>query len=539
VIAIQPNGQGNVLSPNNGGAGGVGGPSASPPGGTPKRQKGPAAQAAPNTFRARQSQGMARPTPQMAQQQAQAAQFAQAQAAQPAAPAAQPQPTPGANQAQVGAAPAGPSLDPLTQALNAQAQPAPTNVQERVAAQGVQSAGAPAPGAAPAAGGMAAPAPAAGGGGFQYNEAVNALGAPLMEQVMALLRDPTQGLNEAAQSNFDRQNRVLGREFTELREGLNENMAARGLDASTIAATGLGQLGARQADAQSDLAARVQEKLINDRATAMQAAIQSAMGLRGQEADLQKDEYVINENTGELEFRRGLDTSRLALDTELGRGNLQLGQDRLGLDRDRFGFDQFTDARDFDYRAGRDLVGDEQFDRRFDFDVNRDTRDFDYRVGRDAVGDERFERGFQRDADWRTEDNTYRDERDVKMDDRFERGFTRDADWRREDNEYRDGRDQKGDERWQDTFDQNQKNFDTGTIMDILRTMGITNIDPKMLDGLLGTLGVPQEQRPPVVTPTPPPSASDVARNPTAFQQWANSPEGREWQRRQGQGATP
>jgi hypothetical protein len=459
MIAVQPNGQGDVLSAKSGTTGGIGGPSASPPGGTPKRQRPAGARPATPTFANLQQQGMARPTPDMAYNGGMLNQQAEGN-------------TNIANTTLNQQAEGNTNIANTT--LNQQAQPSATTEGATAAAQQQ----------------VAQSAPQQSGGSFRYGGNVQQLGGPLMQQVMALLNDPTQGLNEAAQSNFDRQNRVLGREFGELRENLNENMAARGLDASTIAATGLGQLGARQADAQGDLAARVQEKLINDRAAAMNSAINAAMGLRGQEMEMEKDEYVINENTGELEFRRGLDTNRFNLDAELGRGNLALGRDRLGLDRDKFGWEKDIDLRDFDYKVGRDTKNDAFRDNEFDWRKNIDQRDFDYGAGRDIIKDGQWQQGFDRDGVWRDEDNTYRADRDRVRDGQVDRQFDRDNDWRNEDNTYRDGRDKVGDERWETTNTQNQKNFDTGTIMDILRTMGITSLPPGMMDSLMQTLGI-------------------------------------------------
>jgi hypothetical protein len=68
-VASQPNGQGAPLAAQNGSAGGVGGPSASAPGGSPKRIQ---RNRPPNTFAGMQQAGMARPSPALAQQQANA-----------------------------------------------------------------------------------------------------------------------------------------------------------------------------------------------------------------------------------------------------------------------------------------------------------------------------------------------------------------------------------------------------------------------------------------------------------------------------------
>ncbi|MCA2991941.1 hypothetical protein [Gemmatimonas sp.] len=453
-VANQPNGQGGPLAPTPNTAGGVGGPSASAPGGSPKRMRQPRP---PQTFAGMQQQGMARPSPQLVQAQA------------------------SANQ-----------LTALNQQMQANAAPqqASTTTDGALAAarQTVDNAAA----------GRNLDA-------FRYGGNVQALGAPLMQQVMTLLQDPTQGLNEAAQSNFDRNNRVLGREFSTLRNDLNENMAARGLDASTIAATKLGELGSRQAEAQADLAARIQEKLITDRAGAMNSAIQAAMGLRGQEAGLERDEFTVNRDTGELEFQRGMGVrrldqdaqqfaQRLALDSELGRGN-------LALNRDRFAFDQNRDTRDFGYQQSRDAVNDrfrnDEFDwrrqtdqRDFDWRDRTDQRDFGYRQSQDQIRNNQWQQGFDRDGQWRGEDQQYRDRRDTINDGRWQQNFDRDQTWRDQDTQYRDRRDQVGDERFDRTFTEQRNQNQLGNFMGLLQGMGFNNLPPGVLNEIFRSLGI-------------------------------------------------
>jgi hypothetical protein len=482
-VIAQPNGQGGVLAPTSGTQGGVGGPAASPPGGSPKRQQ---RQVNPNTFAGMQQQGMARPSASMVRQNPYAMQGVnpglQQQTAQMAAPG---------------------SAQPSSQGSLQAAQQSVSN------AQAGRSLGT-----------------------YQTNANAQALGGPLMDQVMQLLQDPTQGLNDAAASNFDRQNRTLGREFDTLRGNLNEQMAASGLDASTIRSGKLGELGARQAEAQADVSARIQEQLIRDRSSAMNSAITAAMGFRGQEADMGKDEYVVNRDTGELEFQRGvtnaklgMDGQRLSLDTELGRGNLAVSQGQLGLGQQRLGFDQSRDTRDFAYQQDRDAVGDTRYDERFAYDKGVDTRNFDYRAGRDVIGDgqwnKQFDYGVSRDtkndqyrdrrdvySDGRdTKNDEYRDRRDVYSDGRdtkndqyrdkvYDYGVTRDN----KNDTYRDGRDKVTDNQWDKSYNQNDKNITTQGFMSLLNGMGYKNIPPAMLASIMQSLGMP---------PLPPPASGN------------------------------
>ena len=414
-VSGQPNGQGGPASPTSGTTGGVGGPAASPPGGTPKNQR---RQRPPQTFAGMQQQGMARPSPAVVQQQTIANQQAQ-QAAQ----------------------------------MQAQAQPAAQPASQQMAQP------------------MAQPA--------QGGNMIGQLGGALQQQVMQMLADPTQGLNEAAMSNFDRQQRLIGQNFADTRERLNENLAARGLDASTIAASGLSRLEERQGQALTDSSTQIQEQLLRDRNAALNNAIQSAMGLRGQEITL--DQNMWDRSNADRTFD---------LNAELGRGNLDINRQNLGLQRDRFGFEQARDERNFNYGRERDAIGDEQFDRRFDFDVSRDARNFGYQQQRDTIGDRQWQDQFDRAGNWRTEDNQYRDRRDAVSDDRFNRTWDRDQTWRNEDTTYRNNRDTIGDDRWNRTFNAANDQQRTGNILSVLQGMGFNALGPDVLNNILRSLGI-------------------------------------------------
>ncbi len=438
-MIAQPNGQGGALAPKAGTQGGVGGPSASAPGGSPKRQVRPMN---PNTFAGMQQQGVARPSPSMVQQN--------------------PYAIAGTNPAlNAAAAPAQASVQPTAQSAIQSAQQSVGNAQ---AGRNL--------------------------GTYQTSPMAQSLGAPLMQQVMTMLQDPTQGLNEAAASNFDRQNRTLGREFDTLRETTNENMAARGLDASTIASGKLGELGARQAEAQADVSARVQEQLIRDRAAATQAAINSAIGLRGQEAEMAKDEFTINRDTGQLEFQRGMDEKRFGLDQTVGLGNLEINRGNLDLSRDRFGFDKFRDGRDFTYRSEQDAIDNSLDQSKFDFTKSTDARDFGYRQERDVIGDGQVDRAFNYGKDRDTKNDTYRDNRDKVTDGQWNQTFDYGKNRDTKNDEYRSGRDKVTDSQWDKSYNQNDRNITTQGIGSILNGLGYKNIPPALMSSILSALGL-------------------------------------------------
>lgn len=441
-VSGQPNGQGGPASATAGTTGGVGGPAASPPGGTPKNQR---RQRPPQTFAGMQQQGVARPSPAMAQQQAQANAMAAQQAAQPVQ-----QPAQGTQMAQPMQTPAQPAM------------------------------------AAPA-GAQAAPA--------QGGNMIGSLGSELQRQIMQMLADPTQGLNEAAMSNFDRQQRLIGQQFADTRESLNENLAARGLDASTIAASGLSRLEERQGQALTDSSTQIQEQLLRDRNAALNNAIQSAMGLRGQEITLDQNLWD-----------RGNADRNFDLQAELGRGNLDINRQNLGLQRDRFGYEKTRDDRNFNYQVGRDTTNDAFRDKEFGWRQGVDQRDYDYRAGQDTIRNDQWNRGFERDQTWRNEDRTYRDDRDKVTDERWNKGWERDQTWRNEDTTYRSGRDTIGDERWNKTFDAANKQQGTQNMLGLLQGMGFNNISPAVLSQIMSSLGL--NSTTPNPTPYTPPVGS-------------------------------
>ncbi len=431
AMAGQPNGQGG---PNSAPAGqGVGSPTASAPGGSPKAMRRPKAA---QTFAGMQQAGMARPTPQLVQQQAQAA-----QAAQQTANAA----------AQQGAQPTQPAAAPAAQSA---AQPAAPPAASAPVAMPAQTTAAPQ---------AAAPMAQAGTGG---------LGSALTQQVMALLGDPTQGLNEAAQANFDRQNRTINEDFTNLRNGLNENMAARGLDASTIAATKLGELGSRQAKAQADMAAEVQGQLARDRASAMNSAISAALGLNGQ--NMQADQFA----------------QRFGLDSALGFGNLNLSQQRMAQD-------QSNADRSFNFNAGRAAVGDQQWQQQFDtnqgnwnkqFDFTQNqanqsqnnwAKQFDYNAGQDTTRNNQWQQSFdQSNNQFNQNQNNWQ-----KTFDQSQNQFNQNQNnWQKQFD--------TGNNQWQQSFNQNQQNTTTQGMLQLLAGMGFNNIDPNVMQSVLRALGV-------------------------------------------------
>lgn len=146
-----------------------------------------------------------------------------------------------------------------------------------------------------------------------FNQGYNPVGAPqaqsfqsfnaqgnsgmeqgLQQQIMSALGQPSSYGSDQVMGTFNRLNERLGQEFGAERGRIDEEMARRGLHASSIAGGRLGDLATRQAQAQSDLGSRLLEEQAKiygqDRAT----SIAQAMGYGGQQFGNQLAGYQAN-----------------------------------------------------------------------------------------------------------------------------------------------------------------------------------------------------------------------------------------------------
>ncbi len=273
-------------------------------------------------------------------------------------------------------------------------------------------------------------------------------GTNVQQRVQQFLDRPSGFTSDVAQQTFDRLRGGLQRNFDSSARQLTEQMANRGMYGSTVDLDASTRLRSEQARAEADLVSQITERAALEEREGLAQAIQLALGLRGQDIDMTQFDRTSGQRDRELTIQEQADLRRsqessaeLALRQTLGLGDLDLRRQDLGLTRDRMAMDdrfrnseldwrRTSDARDFDYRAGRDQTLDARDARDFDYTRSRDANDFTLRrddLNWRRASDER-DFNFRRDAD--TRDFDYRSGRDRTLDDRFadERTYSRGRD---------------------------------------------------------------------------------------------------------------
>lgn len=213
----------------------------------------------------------------------------------------------------------------------------------------------------------APPPPQAGQyGQYQGSGQAQAARAPMLQAVQQQLANPTRFNTQAFQQIRQAQQGNLNAEFGAQRSQLEEEMARRGLSASSIGAGRYGDLAGQQARASAtldaDLLSQAAQTQAQDRLASLQAAGQFAdlagsqdlaqfeANRVGQAQQFQEGLASAQFGQGQSEFDRqqamqaanleqtgGLSGLDLALREQLGMGNLNLDAARLGQDADQFG----------------------------------------------------------------------------------------------------------------------------------------------------------------------------------------------------------
>lgn len=219
------------------------------------------------------------------------------------------------------------------------------------------------------------------------------------------------------------QNQQSARNFQEFmanRGGTNAGSNAQAeLSRNNALQGNLGSLGRQEQAAYDDIAMR-RTGFNNAYASDVQSA---QYGLEGD-----KMQALINQRNADRQF--GLQEGGLT-------GNYLGGRTLQG---QQFDYGQQVDNRNFDYRQGRDQVGDRRYDEQFGYQRQRDQvgdqrydREFDYQQGRDQVTDNRYDEQFD-----------YQQNRDARRDYETDRLYN-----------YGMYRDNVGDQQWQQQFEQN------------------------------------------------------------------------------------
>ena len=218
--------------------------------------------------------------------------------------------------------------------------------------------------------GQARPAPAAPQTGtyqpYQGSQQAQAARAPMLQSLQAQLAQPTRFDTDAFNQIRQAQQQNLNAEFGAQRSQLEEEMARRGLSASSIGAGRYGDLAGQQARAQATMDAELLQQAAQtqaqDRLASLQAAGQFAdlagsqdlaefeANRVGQAQRFQESLQAAQFGQGQSEFDRaqalqaanleqtgGLSGMDLALRQQLGMGALDIDAARLGQAGEQFG----------------------------------------------------------------------------------------------------------------------------------------------------------------------------------------------------------
>lgn len=191
-----------------------------------------------------------------------------------------------------------------------------------------------------------------------------------MAALQQMLAAPSAYNADEAEATFNRLNARLDDSFALEKEALDGTMATRGLHDSTIAATELGRLGNRQAQAKADLAGQVHENMVRDLAAARRDAVAAGMAFDQNDTAANLAAFQANEaarsgavdravtefgaRQGAYEFDRTLQESAAerALRAALGAQSNNIDLMRLGLDRDELAMRGRQFDSELDFRRG-------------------------------------------------------------------------------------------------------------------------------------------------------------------------------------------
>jgi hypothetical protein len=141
-----------------------------------------------------------------------------------------------------------------------------------------------------------APAPpAAQAPGQQFN---------LPQQLMDRFKNPSAYNTDMATQTFDRLNSRLTEGFNTQRSQLEEEMARRGVSASSIYGGRMGDLGTQQARAQSDLAQQVHETAAKQQQDDWLKALQAMTGYDQQQQDNDYRDRTYNDQLDQTQWER-------------------------------------------------------------------------------------------------------------------------------------------------------------------------------------------------------------------------------------------
>ena len=232
--------------------------------------------------------------------------------------------------------------------------------------------------------GQARPAPTA--------QASQAYGG-MMDRLMQSLNQPTGYNAQQLQQMRSAQMANLNQEFGEQQRQLNENLARRGISASTIAASGLGRLAGEQSRAMADVDARLLQQQAEMEQRSREANIGALtnitgelgrLGLGGRGLDIQEQElgqrqrqFEATLGADERRFLSTLEEQRAARLQQFGLSTRELDQQAERIRQDAalqgrtLDLQQARDAAEVDFRARQLQQQESQFGRQLTFDQAR------------------------------------------------------------------------------------------------------------------------------------------------------------------------
>jgi hypothetical protein len=207
------------------------------------------------------------------------------------------------------------------------------------------------------------------GGGSGIGNQVQGLLSRMIAQPTAYDDNVIKAQRDAALSGLDQQAKAS-------QDQVNEEMARRGVWASSVAGGRLGDIEVNRLNARKGLEA----DFLNNRARAMDAGSQAAAGL-----GMQYDQDQFGQSLGAFNANlnaRGLDQDNAYRWAGLGENARQFNQG-YGLDRDRFGEDTRRYGQDFGESSRRYDQGFGEDARRYGQDFGESSRRYDQGFGED------------------------------------------------------------------------------------------------------------------------------------------------------------
>ncbi len=171
------------------------------------------------------------------------------------------------------------------------------------------------------------------------------VGDATRESVLEGLNNPSRFDSQTAQDTFDRLNASLQQQFGTREQGINTDLARRGIFQSTVAGGKLGDLGIENARAQSDLAGNIALEQARTFQGDRTSAIQNALGF---------DQQQFGQQIGQAGFNFNTDLSARGFNQGLAQDDFnnrsRTNQTRFDQGLQSFGANEAAQGRSFNER---------------------------------------------------------------------------------------------------------------------------------------------------------------------------------------------